>query len=219
MTPPRPSTTADHPSPPVAVLRRLADRAFEHPLVYRVLQAPFHERKLAPFLRRLHRHPAMRVLDVGCGPGTNARHFRDVQYTGVDINADYIASARRRFPGRFLVGDVTDPAVLPADQFDCVLLNSLMHHLDDDAVNGLLGRLGRFLAPGGSIHILDLVLPERPSLARLFARLDRGRHARPMAEWQALFERALHIETLEQFPLGVPGIPLWHMVYCAGRSR
>jgi SAM-dependent methyltransferase len=200
-------------------LRRLADRAFEHPLVYRTLQAPFHKRKLAPVLRRLHGHPAMRVLDVGCGPGTNAAQFRAMHYTGVDINPDYIASAQRRFPGRFLVGDVTDPAVLPAERFDCVLLNSLMHHLDDAAVDGLLGRLGRFLAPGGSVHVLDLVLPERWSAARVLARLDRGRYARPIAQWQALFERALRIEVLEQYPLGIAGIPLWHMVYCAGRSR
>ena len=201
------------------VLRRLADRAFEHPLVYRMLQAPFHERKLAPFLRRLHQSPATRVLDVGCGPGTNAAHFTDVAYTGVDINPDYIANAQRRFPGRFLVGDVTDPAVLPAEQFDCVLLNSLMHHLDDDAVTGLLGRLDRFLTPGGSIHILDLVLPPHWGAARALARLDRGRFARPIAQWTALFERAMHVDVLEQYPLGIPGIPLWQMVYCAGRPR
>ncbi|MEK6612744.1 MAG: class I SAM-dependent methyltransferase [Gemmatimonadota bacterium] len=201
------------------MLRRLADRAFEHPLVYRMLQAPFQERKLAPFLRRLNRQATMRVLDVGCGPGTNAAHFRDVQYTGVDINPDYIANAQRRFPGRFLVGDVTDPAVLPAEQFDCVLLNSLMHHLDDDAVGGLLGRLGRFLAPGGSIHILDLVLPPQWGAARTLAHIDRGRFARPIAQWKALFERAMHVDVFEQYPLGIPGIPLWQMVYCAGRSQ
>jgi SAM-dependent methyltransferase len=201
------------------IFRRLADHAFEHPLVYRTLQAPFHERKLAPCLRRLDLRAATRVLDVGCGPGTNAWHFRDAEYTGVDINPDYIANAQRRFKGRFLVGDVTDPAVLPAEQFDCVLLNSLMHHLDVDAVNGLLGRLGRFLAPTGSIHILDLILPPNASPARLLARLDRGRFARPVAQWRTLFERAMHIEHFEQFPLGVPGIPLWQMVYCIGRSR
>jgi SAM-dependent methyltransferase len=201
------------------LLRRLADRAFEHPLVYRTLQAPFHERKLAPFLRHLAPTSATRVLDVGCGPGTNAWHFRHSQYTGIDINADYIANAQRRFQGRFLVGDVTDPAVLPAEQFDCVLLNSLMHHLDDAAVHGLLSRLGRFLAPGGRIHILDLVLPPHTSAARLLARLDRGRFARPIEAWRILFAETMEIERFEQFPLGVPGIPLWHMVYCIGVSR
>ena len=200
-------------------LRRLADRAFEHPMVYRVLQAPFHERKLAPCLARLDLHAGTRILDVGCGPGTNASHFRDAQYTGVDINPDYIASAQRRFKGRFLVGDVTDPTVLPAEQFDCVLLNSLMHHLDDEAVNGLLSRLGRFLAPNGRIHILDLILPPNASPARALALLDRGRYARPIDAWRALFERSLHVEYFAPFPLGLLGIPLWQIIYCIGRSK
>lgn len=201
------------------MLRRLADRAFEIPLVYRTLQAPFHERKLAPCLRALELRPTTRVLDVGCGPGTNAWHFRGAQYTGVDINPQYVASAQRRFHGRFLVGDVTDASVLPAEHFDVVLLNSLMHHLDDDAVDGLLGRLGRLLAPEGTIHILDLVLPPHASPARLLARLDRGRFARPLGHWRERFERAMHILHFEQFPLGILGIPLWHMVHCIGRSR
>ena len=158
------------------MLRRLADRAFEHPLVYRTLQAPFHERKLAPVLRRLHGHPEMRVLDVGCGPGTNAAHFRAMHYTGVDINPDYIASAQRRVPGRFL-------------------------------------------APGGAIHGQGLVHPEHVSPARVLPLLARGGHARPIAQPNAPFERATHIAPFEQYPLGLPGIPLWHMAYLAGRSR
>lgn len=201
------------------MLRRLADRVFEIPLVYRTLQAPFQERKLAPCLRSLDVRPSTRVLDVGCGPGTNAWHFRGTQYTGVDINPKYVASARCRFQGRFLVGDVTEASVLPAEQFDVVLLNSLMHHLDDAAVDALLGRLGRLLAPEGTIHILDLVLPPRASPARLLARLDRGRFARPLEHWRERFERAMHVGRFEQFPLSVLGIPLWYMVYCIGRSR
>ena len=38
-----------------------------------------------------------RVLDVGCGPGTNTRYFEHADYLGLDINRGYIESARRRF--------------------------------------------------------------------------------------------------------------------------
>ena len=200
------------------LLRRLADRAFELPFVYRTLQAPFHERKIAPCLQRLTLTAGTRVLDVGCGPGTNAAHFRQASYTGIDINPDYIVSAQGRHPGRFVVGDVTDPAVLPDEQFDVVLLNSLMHHLPDDASHHLLSRLGRRLAPGGRLHILDLILPPNPSPARLLARLDRGRYARPIEAWRALFERSMAIEHFAPFPLGVPGVALWEMIYCVGRA-
>lgn len=199
------------------LLRSLADRALELPFVYRTLQAPFHERKIAPCLARLTLTPETRVLDVGCGPGTNASHFRSAQYTGIDINPAYIASAQRRYPGRFVVGDVTDPAVLPNEQFDVVLLNSLMHHLPDDASHHLLTRLGSRLQPAGRLHILDLILPPHASPARLLARLDRGRFARPLGAWRALFELAMTIEYFAPFPLGVPGVALWQMIYCIGR--
>ncbi len=200
-------------------LRQIADRAFEVPLVYRSLQAPFAEKKLAPFLRDFRQGPAKSILDVGCGPGTNARHFRNARYTGIDLNPDYIASAQRRFAGRFLVGDVTDASVFPAERFDCVLVNSLMHHLDDEAVRGLLSRLPRVVAPGGHMYILDLVMPLTLNAAWMFARLDRGRHARSITAWRVLFSASFSIETFVEFPLGFAGLELWRMVYCKGKPR
>ena len=47
----------------------------ESPWVYRVWQAPFAERKLAPLFAHNDVSTVRRGLDVGCGPGTNARHF------------------------------------------------------------------------------------------------------------------------------------------------
>jgi ubiquinone/menaquinone biosynthesis C-methylase UbiE len=59
--------------------------------------------------------PGMRVLDVGCGAGHYLRSFRerldpDIEYTGIDASAHYIALARKAFPAedRFLVGDAFD---------------------------------------------------------------------------------------------------------------
>ncbi len=205
--------------PASTTLRSIADRLLENPLVYRGIQAPFAEAKLAPFFRRMAGHDLKRVLDVGCGPGTNARHFTHADYTGIDINADYIASASRRFPGRFVVGDVTDPAVLPNSQFECVIANSLLHHLDDASVRALLGRLARLVAPGGSVHVLDLVMPPRWNPAKLLATLDRGRHARPLAQWRELFAESFVERAFEPYPLGIPLIPLWQMVYFNGTPR
>lgn len=201
------------------LLRRLADRALELPLVYRGLQAPFAEAKLAPFFRHVRDRPVRSVLDVGCGPGTNSAHFAHIDYTGIDINQEYIENARARHRGRFVIGDVSDPSVLPGGQYDCVLMNSLLHHLDTDTVRGLLARVGRLVAPGGAVHVLDLVLPPHWNAARVLARLDRGRFARPIDEWQSLFSEALTIGAFESYPLGIPGVALWSMVYCAGPPR
>jgi trans-aconitate methyltransferase len=201
------------------VLRRATDRVLESPFVYRWWQAPFADAKLRPFRARVDVRSLGRVLDVGCGPGTNAPLFAAADYVGVDVNPGYIAHAARQYPGRFLVGDVRDPSVLPDERFDCVFANSLLHHLSDDVVRALLRRLATLTAPGGAVHILDLVRPQTPSVSRLLAGLDRGRFARSFDEWMRLFAESLQEHHAEQYSVGIPGIPLWRMVYLSGAPR
>ena len=155
-----------------SVLRRATDRLLERPFVYRVWQAPFVSAKLEPFLAEIRLRQVGRVLDVGCGPGTNAPVFAGADYVGIDINPEYIRRASARFPGRWVVGDVTDERVFPNEHFDCVFANSLMHHLDDRSVSNLLRRMARLTASGGRVHVLDLVLPENVSAGRILARMD-----------------------------------------------
>lgn len=187
--------------------------------VYRLWQAPFAGRKMVPLLRRIDLSRIRRVLDVGCGPGTNARYFLQCDYLGVDINPEYIRDAKRRFGPRFMVADVTTMRIEPGQGYDCILVNSLLHHLPDEAVRRLLGHLATLLTPDGAVHILDLVLPEQPSVSRVLARLDRGHFARPIPVWRALFETHFHPVVFEPYPLGMLGIELWSMVYFQGRMK
>jgi SAM-dependent methyltransferase len=191
----------------------------EHTLVYRLWQAPFAERKLAPMFRHTDRASLRRVLDVGCGPGTNAAHFRDVEYLGIDLNPGYIRDAERRFGPRFRVADVTAMRLDGGPGYDCILVNSLLHHLPDAGVDPLLEHLATLLSPGGRVHVLDLVLPETRSLARLLALWDRGDFPRPLPRWREMF--AAHFEPLvfEPYGLGAAGVTLWSMVYFQGGRR
>ena len=70
-------------------------RIMENTLAYRLWQAPFAERKLDPIRASGGFDGIRRVLDVGCGPGTNTHHFAGADYLGMDINPGYIADARR----------------------------------------------------------------------------------------------------------------------------
>jgi SAM-dependent methyltransferase len=202
--------------PDVSPLRRATDRLLELPFVYRAWQAPFASAKLKPFLAYAGTETTRRVLDIGCGPGTNARVFAGSDYVGIDINPDYISKASSRHPGRFVVGDVTDESIFPDEQFDCVFANSLMHHLDDESVRNLLGRMARLTAPGGKVHVLDLVLPPHASAGRVLAQLDRGRFARPVERWRSLFGEHLREERFQPYSFGLPLVPLWDMVYFVG---
>jgi hypothetical protein len=50
----------------------------------------------------------------------------------------------------------------------------------------------------------------------LLARLDRGQFARPIESWRALFTEHLREEHFEPYAFGLPGLPLWQMVYFVG---
>lgn len=194
---------------------RLAD-VMNNTWAYRAWQAPFANGKLRPLFANLDLARTTRVLDIGCGPGTNAPHFADVDYTGVDINPGYIADARRRFARDFRVADVTSLTPGTIAPADVVLVNSLLHHLDDAEVSRTLSAAHDLLTPGGRVHILDLVLPEHWSPARVLARLDRGRYARPLEAWSRLFDRHFATEVFEPYTFAGG---LWSMVYFIGSRR
>jgi SAM-dependent methyltransferase len=190
-----------------------------HPLAYRLWQAPFATAKFEPIIRHNDLARVRHVLDVGCGPGTNAPWFADNDYLGVDINPDYVESARRRYGRSFAVADVCEYEVDPADRFDFILLNSLLHHIDTEHVAKILGQLGNQLTPDGHIHIVDLVLPADRSIARTLALGDRGDWPRPLDEWEELFAAAYEPVVFEPFELRKCGVTLWNLVYFKGRRR
>jgi len=197
-------------------------RLLARPLSYRLWQAPFAEAKFAPILRHNDMAKVRRVLDVGCGPGTNAAHFEGTEYTGIDVNERYVEYARGRYGREFVVADATDFTVPPGERFDFVLVNSFLHHIPDEAVRRLLSHLGSVLTSDGHIHVLELVLPARPSLATLLARLDRGEHPRPLREWRELLTQSFAPVVFEPYPLGGwdrAGPTLWNMVYFKGARR
>ena len=195
------------------------DRVMETSVGYRLWQAPFADQKLAPVMRDTDLREVGRVLDLACGPGTNAQQFAAASYTGVDINPAYIARARSRYNGRFLVADATAANLLPEERFDFILLNSFLHHLPHAGVHTALAHVSELLSDDGRVHVLDLVLPARRNVARLLARADRGDYARPLAEWRALLERFFEPVLFEPFALTLAGVPLWQMFHFKGRRR
>jgi trans-aconitate methyltransferase len=202
----------------MAVIKSYA-RFMENTLAYRVWQAPFAEQKLAPLYAHNDVRRARRVLDVGCGPGTNTAHFAHTDYLGIDSNAAYIANARRRYRREFVVADVTKWKSESGQAFDLILANSLFHHIDDIGVRRILAHLSTLLAPNGHLHIFDLVLPDGPSVSRFLARADRGEYPRPLDKWRELFTHDFEPVVFEPYPLGAAGVVLWNMIYFKGRAR
>ena len=194
-------------------------RIMENTFVYRLWQAPFAQKKFAPILAHNDLRLVRRVLDVGCGPGTNTWRFAHAYYLGIDHNLHYLEHARRRHARDFLVADITRPALASTARFDFILINSFLHHVDRPSAQALLSRLSTLLTEDGHVHVLDLVLPARPSVARLLASLDRGEFPRPLEDWKRIFSEAFETEIFEPYAVTGLGVTLWEMVYFKGRGK
>jgi SAM-dependent methyltransferase len=191
----------------------------ENPHAYRLWQAPFAELKFAPILAHNDLRRVRRVLDVACGPGTNAHHFAASGYLGIDSNVGCVQYARRRYKRDFLVADVTQYEVAPGERFDFILLNSFLHHVNTPAALRVLKHLRTLLADDGHVHILDLVLPESRSVACFLARIDRGKFPRTQKEWLELVTGVFEPAVFEPYRLTALGATLWNMVYFKGRAK
>jgi SAM-dependent methyltransferase len=83
-----------------------------------------------------HLWQGKRVLEIGCGIGTDAAEFakHGADYTAIDISDKTIELAQRRFEvegleGRFVNGDASDPKTyLGLGKFDLVYSCGVMHH-------------------------------------------------------------------------------------------
>ena len=185
----------------------------EHSFVYRLWQAPFAGKKFVPVLEHNELSRVRRVLDVGCGPGTNAKYFAHCDYVGVDLNERYIQDARGRYGREFIVVDARNYTAPPGEQFDFILINSFLHHLNNQDVLSILSHLQTLLTDDGHIHILELVMPGELSVARLLAKWDRGKFARPLGDWKKIFGQHFEEVVFEPYALTGVGATLWNMIY------
>ena len=118
----------------------------------RFLEPMVHDR--LPFRRR------HRLLEVGSGVGAQTeillRHFPDLQITGVEINDEQIAEARRYLAtvpwatDRYTItkGDATR-LEFPTESFDAAFLCWILEHISSPA--RVLSEVRRVLAPGAPV--------------------------------------------------------------------
>lgn len=101
-------------------------------------------------------HLPGRVLDLGCGTGTNLVRFAQAgwQVTGVDFAFKAVREARKKLrnhqmPGIVLQGDVTDIRNIEAP-FNLVLDIGCYHGLTEDQRAQYRENLGKLVAEGGT---------------------------------------------------------------------
>ncbi|CAL5866726.1 uncharacterized protein PFLUO_LOCUS936 [Penicillium psychrofluorescens] len=146
----------------------------------------------APYLLR-HLKPNMRILDVGCGPGTIstdlAKYVPDGEVVGVEYVHDPLEGARQFAADAgvtnisFQVGDI-HALKFPDDSFDVVHAHQVLQHIADPVQ--ALREMRRVVKPGGIVAARDSATfdwyPENEGIVawnHLIERTQRARGGNP----------------------------------------
>jgi cyclopropane fatty-acyl-phospholipid synthase-like methyltransferase len=104
--------------------------------------------------------PGMRVLDLGCGGGDQAKVFvkKGYEVVGIDIAPSLIEFAKKQFKkkglkGKFIVGDMRD--IKYDAEFDvCVILSGTFGFFSDEENQRLLYTIRQALRIGGKMLLM-----------------------------------------------------------------
>jgi SAM-dependent methyltransferase len=100
----------------------------------------------------------LKVLEIGCGMGTDGAQFAraGADYTGIDLTNAAVELARKRFAASELKGDflVSDGENLDFanDSFDLVYSHGVLHHTPD--IEAAVREIHRVLKPGGRAMVM-----------------------------------------------------------------
>ena len=176
------------------------------------------ERRLLFFFEH---KPGSKILDVGCGPGNNAHHFLDSEYTGVDLSPAYIEEATRKFRMhgnvRFFCSDanVFLDARHTEEKFDLIFMCGVLQQLNDDEALNVLYSISKLLAVGGEFRSIDNVwLEEQSAFVRYMLSINRGRHVRTVEGYRQLIGEHFSNATYE-LRHDLLRIPYDHIVFSA----
>jgi len=187
----------------------------EHQFFYRCRQFLVDKNETESINRITADFSGLRIAEIGCGPGTNVRMFRNARsYLGLDMNPGYLAKAQELYPQfDFIARDAV--TYEPTDQYDVVYIDSLLHHLDDNQVITLLSGITRWLiSPESTVIITEPMIAGPDELYHYaFMKIDRGDYFRHFWHWSQLVTAAgLSMNTHFFYELKVCGLNSHHMV-------
>lgn len=115
----------------------------------------------APWMPRLmefDKFRGKRLLEIGCGMGTDLLQFArgGARCTAIDLTPRHVEITRHRFQlyganGAFMISD-GERLPFHSDSFDVVYSNGVLHHTPDTA--GAIREVHRVLRPGGVAKIM-----------------------------------------------------------------
>jgi len=151
-----------------------------------------------------------KILDIGCGPADILNYLpKETDYTGIDMNKDYIMNAQRKYPDKkFVCADITtSDFVLENELFDTVFFIGVQHHLSDSEMEATLKFAKSKVKKGGRLLALEPVItPNRGSIEKWFMDNDRGKFIRTAEHYQQITTQVIsnYTQTILKNTMNIP---------------
>lgn len=127
------------------------------------------------------------ILDIGCGNGDILNFLPSgIFYNGVDLNSNYIEYAKKKFNGKgnFINDKFSKDLIKNYSNFDIVMANGLLHHLNNDDVNDFFESSYKALKKGGRLLTLDgCYSVDNSKIVNLILKSDRGKFFRTKEDY------------------------------------
>lgn len=137
-----------------------------------------------------------KVLDIGCGTGYIVKYLPDdISYIGIDVNKKYIDYAKNKYSNKysFICEYITTESILKYGSFDMIMMNGLIHHLDDSEVINILSVAKSTLKDTGSIVGIDGCYKNNQDIISLWMLdNDRGKFVRNRIEYELLYKKVFN---------------------------
>ena len=160
--------------------------------VYKNLVVPLQGKHTFDFVDNYYQK-GQKVLDFGCGIGSNSKLFHSDDYIGVEVDESRVISSRIKYPNkRFeqisFISTEDDRIPFEKDSFDLVFISLCLHHIDSATCKLLLKEFSRVLNHNGRIIGIEPCILSGKYFSNIFMNIiDAGDYILPTEEYKKIY--------------------------------
>jgi ubiquinone/menaquinone biosynthesis C-methylase UbiE len=191
----------------MGIIAALADRPLSFHLLRKIPELNFGQTK-----KKIHEYFVCNrlTLDLGCGTAEFCRCFAPGVYLGIDISEKYISFAKRRNPEYSFAIAAGQNLCLRAKTFPQILINGVIHHLNDEQAKYMLSETRRILTDDGKLLLIeDIETTSTSPFSRVIHSMDKGDNIRWREQYEQLLNKFFEIEAASTYYSGFCHYGLW----------
>ena len=182
-------------------------------LAYRNIVVPLQGKATFDFVSKYY-NKGMKVLDFGCGTGSNSKLFNPEDYIGSEVDSSRVESSGRKYPKyRFekipIINSSGDRLPWEDNSFDMIFVSLCLHHINAKSCKLIFKEFRRVLKSEGKILGIEPALIEGQHFSNILMNiLDAGDYILPLNKYKAMYQSesftTSHINLVKTF-----GYNLW----------